>query len=846
MSSEFVQQPPASAEASDLLIAFMEYCDRVGLEPYPAQERAFEAIVENTSVVLATPTGSGKSLVALAAHFTGFWRAKLDGDLPEHLWRSVYTAPIKALVTEKFFNLCATFGPEHVGLMTGDSTVNPDAPIVCCTAEILASMALAQGRLTPFGWVVMDEFHYYSDPQRGTAWLVPLLEMTDARFLLMSATLRDPDAIAADVARRTKGPAIAVQSIERPVPLEFEYREDVLLETIESTRKRGLTPAYVVSFAKRDAAQFAEDLRKTPVPDELKDAASEGRKRITATLEGFGFDTPFGKKLRTVLPHGIGVHHGGMLPKYRRLVERLASSGLITLISGTDTLGVGVNMPIRTVIFRQLYKYDGVAPRQLSAGEFRQIAGRAGRKGHDDHGTVIVLAPEHEVRNTRKKAKAAGGGRKFRPESPPKGFKGWNEGTMTRLLTADIKPLVTRFTITGPLVLQVLHRAGDGHEALRHLIESVADRQEEHLEQAERVLADFEAKGIVRRLEAPDEHGRLYDLRGASALESSFDRPLIPFARYAIERVLAREEAPAADADLDVLSVIESILDDPGAILRAQVRAERNIRFQELREPGQSIEANIAMKEELDAIEHPQPLREELDAYFEAWMAGHPHIADRPPCPKSVAREMLERGESFSEYVRRYDLTHDEHTLLYYLADTVKVFRRAVPLPSPAIRELIDDLAAIVEVVDTSVAEEWEQFGLAPTEQRPVREGSAEDGPRWRLVPRLVRSRAFNWVRALAARDYDAVAGATLDAAQVREAFEPYWSEHETVLITPDARGPDLFELDAATGVIRQTILDPEDERQWIIEAQVDLAASREEGELIAHVTRIGRRVDLF
>jgi superfamily II RNA helicase len=157
---------PASAEPSDLLLAFMAHCEAAGVEPYPAQFEAFEAIFEHKSVVLATPTGSGKSLVALAAQFAAFWRGHrgLDPTVPEHLRRSVYTAPTKALVNEKFFNLCDAFGATNVGLMTGDATVNAAAPVVCCTAEILESMALRQGTTTPFGWVVMDEFHYFSDP----------------------------------------------------------------------------------------------------------------------------------------------------------------------------------------------------------------------------------------------------------------------------------------------------------------------------------------------------------------------------------------------------------------------------------------------------------------------------------------------------------------------------------------------------------------------------------------------------------------------------------------------------------------------------------------------------------
>ncbi|MCA9284757.1 MAG: DUF3516 domain-containing protein [Phycisphaerales bacterium] len=821
-------------------MAMLEYCERTHLAPYPEQERAFEALADDKHVVLATPTGSGKSLVALAAHFVAYWRGHRApaGTIPDHRRRSVYTAPTKALVNEKFFNLCDAFGPDHVGLMTGDSTVNPGAPIVCCTAEILESMALRNGAVTPFGWVVMDEFHYYSDPQRGTAWLIPLVEMTDARFLLMSATLRDPQAICDDLERRTGTAAVLVSSTTRPVPLEFEYRENLLLETLADVRRRRLTPTYVVSFTKRDAAGLAEQLRKTPVSDDLKEDDRERSAQIEEWIASDRFDTPFGKKLRTLLPRGLAVHHGGMLPRYRRLVERLAGNGLVVTISGTDTLGVGVNMPIRSVVFSQLYKWDGQGSRRLNAREFHQIAGRAGRKGHDDVGTVLVQAPEHEIRNARKKAKAGTSGKKFHAEKEPPGFKGWNEATMRKLLVADLAPLVTRFEVTGPLVLQILHRPGDGRAALFDLIRSVGDDVERHLEEAERILAAFEEHELVRRLDAPNEEGRLYDLSQAEALAAAFDRPLIPFVRAAIE--VLEPEAP--DYDLDVLSLVESMLDDPRAILRAQARVARDAKYNELRQPGQSIEERNAMLETLDAIQHPQPLAEAIDVAFRLWTKSHPYIASEAPRAKSVARDLLERGETFSEYVRRYELVHDEHTLLYYLSDAHKVLARVLPEPGrpAAIEQLLQDLGALIEHVDSSVSEEWEHHGqerpAVAAADRVDRAAAARlDG----LLRRMARNCAFEWVRCLAAHDYVALAGPHLTAEAIREQMAPYWARYESINVGPDARGPALFAFDPESGAIRQTILDPHDEQQWNVEGRADMDASRAEGGIVARVERV-------
>lgn len=850
---------PPSAEASDLFLAFMESCDAAGVEPYPTQVAAFEAIFENRSVVLATPTGSGKSLVALAAHFACYWRGhrRLDRSLPQHLHRSVYTAPTKALVNEKFFNLCDVFGASEVGLMTGDATVNAAAPIICCTAEILESIALRQGRSAPFGWVVMDEFHYFSDPERGSAWLVPLLEMIDARFLLMSATLHDeePAALCADLERRTGAPAAAVCSKDRPVPLEFVYQGDrLLMETIEEVREKGLSPVYIVSFRRRDAAELAPRLKNRA----LDEKARLSRELILAELEHHRLDTPFGRKLRELLPHGLAVHHGGMLPKYRRLVERLATRGLISVISGTDTLGVGVNMPIRAVIFTQLSKGGGErGMSHLRPGEFRQIAGRAGRKGHDTLGTVLVQPPEHEVLNARKKRKTEMSGKKFFAESPPRGFKGWNEKTLEKLRDHPLERLVSRFAVTGPLVLQILKRPGDGRESLQRLIDSVGSRSGEHRERAELVLKAFEEAGLVRRLERPDADGCLYDLTQAAELLESFDRPLVPFVRFAIDQL----DLDFPDRDLAVLSVVESVLDDPKEVLDAQQRKAREARRNELWQPGQSMEEANAMKDELEAITWPQPMAEEIGAWFSQWEKRCPFMSEQPPSAKSVARDLLERATSFADYVRDHDLVNHEHTLYHYLGDVHKVLARAVP---PADRRddlshLIDDLAALVDHIDASVAEEWarrsggegssrhEQDALAAAEasHAAAREGARRAAAFDQLLRRMVRTRAFAWVTALSRGECAALTTDPACAEALRSQLEPYWGQHDRILTTPDARGPDLFEFDLASGRVRQWILDPDDARQWFIEGEVDLAASREAGQAVLRAVRIGNHAEI-
>ncbi|NNK07394.1 MAG: DUF3516 domain-containing protein, partial [Myxococcales bacterium] len=412
------------------------------------------------NVILNTPTGSGKSLVALAAHF----RSVALGE------RSFYTAPIKALVSEKFFDLCRVLGPERVGMMTGDATVNRDAPVICCTAEILANLALREGERADVDGVVMDEFHYYADRDRGVAWQIPLLALPQARFVLMSATLGETRPFEEAITELTGVTTTLVKSTDRPVPLDFTYSEDTLQNAVVELLEEGKGPIYVVHFAQRAATEQAQSFMSI-------DFLSKDEKRaIKEDLRGTRFDTPFGKELKKFLHHGVGVHHAGMLPRYRRLVERLAQEGKLRIICGTDTLGVGVNVPIRTVLFTKLCKYDGEKTKVLSVRDFKQIAGRAGRRGFDTLGSVVAQAPEHAIENKKLRAKAGGDAKKVRKlkmrQPPERGYAHWDADTFTRLQQAPPEPLRSRFRVSTSMILNLFEREDNGCLALRKLIRS--------------------------------------------------------------------------------------------------------------------------------------------------------------------------------------------------------------------------------------------------------------------------------------------------------------------------------------------------------------------------------------
>ncbi len=687
---------PGTPGADELLDAFIEWSAAAGIELYPHQEEAVLRLLAGENVVLSTPTGSGKSLVAVAGAFAMLAQGR----------RAVYTAPIKALVSEKFFELTAAFGPSEVGMVTGDASVNGDAPIIACTAEILAQRAMRSGAATPADLVVMDEFHYYGDRDRGWAWQVPLLELPGARFLLMSATLGDTSALRRDLTARTGRDTALVASAERPVPLDVEYRETPLHVSIEQLLSAGRAPVYIVHFTQREATARAQSLTSLKVlgPDE-KEAVKEA-------VGGFRFDTPIGKDLRRFVLAGIGVHHAGMLPKYRLLVEKLAQQGHLKLICGTDTLGVGVNVPIRTVLFTQLYKYDGRRTRVLSVRDFQQIAGRAGRRGFDTVGSVWVQAPQHAVENKRAEMRAAGDPKKLRKlvrkKPPERGYAHYDDKTLARLWEGTPETLESSFDVTHAMMLNVLDRPGDGCTAMKRLLvdnHEPRPRQRRHIRKAVGVFRSLIDAGIVEILDEPDELGR--PVRVNLDLQDEF-RLNQPLGLFAVEAV-AVLDPEATDYHLQVLSVAESVLEDPMAVLLAQRDRARDELMTRMKDEGVEYEERMAR---LAEVTWPRPEAEFIEPAFEVFARHHPWVGHLRPSPKSVVRDMVEHTDTFNQYVSRYGLKRSEGLVLRYLTDCYKALAQTVPAAAvnDRLAEVIEWLGALVREVDSSLLDEWERL----------------------------------------------------------------------------------------------------------------------------------------
>ena len=829
---------------NDILLGrFLEYVEGHRLQLYPTQESAILELYEEKNVILNTPTGSGKSLVAAALHFKALAQGR----------RSIYTCPIKALVNEKWLALCRDFGPDNVGLSTGDATVNRDAPILCCTAEILANIALRDGAEANVQYVIMDEFHYYADRDRGWAWQVPLLTLPKARFLLMSATLGDTVFFEEELTKLNGRATVTIQSKDRPVPLEHAYSELPLAQTLESLMAERKSPIYVVHFTQLEAAQSAQDFTSVNV------CTREEKDAIARAIEGFKFTSPYGPDIKKWLRHGIGLHHAGLLPKYRVLVEQLAQKGLLKIICGTDTLGVGINVPIRTVLFSKLCKFDGQKTGILSARDFHQIGGRAGRKGFDDKGWVVAQAPEHVVENLKLEEKAAKGGKKFvRRQAPEKNFVSWDKNTFARLITAPPERLMSRFQVTHAMLLNVLSRNGDGCVAMQELIARSHESpkaKKAHVKRAWQLFRSLVERKIVEFI--PKTESGAY-LRVNLDLQEDFsmDQTL---SLYLLETIPLLDPA-APDYALDLITLVESILENPELILRKQLDKVKDAKMAEMKMQG--IEYDERM-EELEKLEHPKPNREFVYETFNAFADRHPWVGQENIRPKSIAREMIEQFRSFADYIKDYELQRAEGLLLRHLSSVHKVLTQTVPdaAKNDAVREMELYLGTMIRQVDSSLLDEWEKMrdpNYQRAETQEARPPGAEEADKdvtrdVKAFTAAIRNRIFSFLRGLIIGEYEQALAALTSAEQpegevwtadrLRQALEAYHKEHQYICLDPNARNLRHTYVvpseDKRHWKVQQMLVDPDEHNDWVAEFEVDLGQSRVTGEPAIRLRRI-------
>jgi superfamily II RNA helicase len=767
-------------------------------------------------------------------------------------------------VSEKFFALCAIFGADDVGMLTGDASVNPGAPIVCCTAEVLANIALREGADADVGQVVMDEFHFYADGQRGWAWQVPLLALPRTQFLLMSATLGDVSPIAKDLTTRTSRPTAVVADAERPVPLSYSWSLQPLHELLEELVATDRAPIYVVHFTQASAIQRAQSLLSAKL------SSREEREAIAEAIGAFRFTAGFGRTLSKLVRGGVGVHHAGMLPRYRRLVEQLAQAGLLRVICGTDTLGVGINVPIRTVVFTSLAKYDGTRNRLLKAREFHQIAGRAGRAGFDTSGHVVVQAPDHVIERAKALAKAGDDPkkrRKVQTKKPADGEVSWTEETFARLRDAVPEPLVSKMRVDHAMILNVVHQPGDATTIMRALMEDnhEDERGRRRLSEQAQVLGDeLVQAGVLEWLAVPDAHGRTLQLAEGLQQDFALNQPLASFALVAFGLLEEESETRA----LDVVSIIEAILDDPFPVLMAQAHKARGEAVAEMKADGIEYEERMELLEE---VTYPRPLGEPLLTALRVHRESHPWVRESDLSPKSVVRDMYEAGRTFTEFVAFYGLARSEGVVLRYLSGAYRALRQTVPeeVKTEELDELIEWLGETVRQTDSSLLDEWEALTDPESVARAAEAlaaGEPSPPPRpitgnERAFHVMVRNAMFQKIQ-LAARGH-ADALAQLEAASAAltdppgkvtmgvEAWETalaaYWDEYDELGAGPSARGPELLLVDRSPAGeegriwhVRQVVEDPAANRDFAIEATVDLDASDIAGEPVIRTRSFG------
>ena len=810
--------------------AFSSWASSTGRPLYRHQDESLIEILSGNHVIAATPTGSGKSMIALAAHFVSM----------AHGGRSYYTAPLKALVSEKFFDLVSLFGADNVGMVTGDVSLNADAPIICCTAEILANQSLREGPTLDADMIVMDEFHFYADPQRGWAWQVPLLELTRPQFIAMSATLGDTTVFREQWTERTGRPTVEITDAQRPVPLEYDYVVDTLQDTVERLLSEGRHPIYIVHFSQKDAVDTASSLM------DRKLVSPEIRSQISREISTVSFTKGFGQTLRGLLSHGIGVHHAGMLPRYRRLVERLTQQGLLPVICGTDTLGVGINVPIRTVLLTSLVKFDGSKMRHLRSREFHQIAGRAGRAGFDTVGFVRVLAPEHEVEAARERARLTAAQEAARDEreakrakkkaskkrsGPKEGQITWSRSTFERLRDADPEALQSHFEMTHSTVLNVLGGAADaGRDPAEHLVHLALHNDDQplpanpHIRHLADIYTSLLQAGVVEHLSS----ARAQEL-GVSRLQLVADlpddfalnQPLSPFALAAFE--LLDPDSPTFA--LDVISIVEAVLEDPRPLLYAQENQAKAAAVASMKAQGMEYDERMAALEE---ISWPKPLEELLSPAFSVYARSNPWVGDLELSPKSVIREMIENAMTFTELISRYDVGRSEGVILRYLSDAYRMMRQVIPeeIMTEELESMISWLADLIRSVDSSLLDEWEAMmngeELVEAEGGPSAVGAErafgadESGvvaftANRHAFRNTVRRALFNFVELMSRDDVDGLERASAQAADNDglfgevapwtgddwdHALERYWAEHDWIDINQGARSQALCALE--------------------------------------------------
>ena len=620
------------------------------------------------------------------------------------------------------------------------------------------------------------------------------------------------------------------------MPLEFDYSTTALEEKIEELVEANRAPIYLVHFSQLACARTAQDLMSRNF------CTKEEKQAIAEILIDADFRSPYGKEIKKLLRHGLGIHHAGLLPKYRTLVEKLAQKGLLKVICGTDTLGVGVNVPIRTVVFTQLFKYGGQSTKTLAVRDFKQIAGRAGRRGFDDIGYVVAQAPEHVIANIKADAKAAakGGKSKAMKKKPPeKGFVNWDEKTFRKLIDSPSEKLTSSFVMRHGMLLNLLSRSDeDGCSELRRIIRDSHETASAKATLRKRAFGLFRGlvEGNILRILPKDQ--RTGPSKVALNIELQDDFTLNQaLATYLIEAV------PQLDATdpvypLNVISLAEAIVEDPAQVLRKQVDKMKDKLVAEMKADGVEYDQRM---DALEQVEHPKPGKEFIYATYNEFALKNPWAKEASVRPKSIAREMFEDYSSFEDYIKKYGLEKSEAILLRHLSEVYKILAQTVPpnLKTPEVEEAEEFFGEIIRTTDSSLIDAWEKL-RNPEEPKETKVPKPErEIPYTRNKPALLkatRGLIFQFIKSLSHGSVEhalSLVKSEQTTAQVQESLTSYEEARGPMRLDPEARNhkhTHIQELpEKSIWIIQQTLVDQEDTNDHLVHFQLDLKETDKE-----------------
>ncbi len=688
------------ASDGDLELSFYDkFLWSRGLEPYPVQEQAITAVFAGKSLLVTVPTGTGKTLIAKAALHAALGRNQ----------RAIYTTPLRALTEEKYRELCADFGEGYVGFATGDYKVNREAPIQVEVAEILWNRIVAEKNVSPADIVVMDEGHYFNDPERGYVWEQSIIGLDPrTQLVILSATVGHPEKFChwASITRRVD--MELVDSRERRVPLVHDYREEMLIDTVRELAHGGDVPAIVFVFGREQCFEVARLLKSC-----RRFTTDEEKARIEALCDEALLPSGAAKELRPLLGHGIGIHHAGILPRYKQLVEQLALERLIKFVVSTETIAAGINLPARTVVFPSLRKFIKQQARMITAAEYHQMAGRAGRPQFDDKGLAVTLAPEDVVVELRKELKDAAKRPAYdvekvkksvynraRSDAQRKGDVTWSPDSHAELVRGEPAELRSKTKITAEQVLAIglpdltevplsdLDKRIAATEAslppsmrldIVTVIENLllGDRDRKELTKIlEQLVANMRAIGVL------DEHGKQVSGEMIRSLQG-MDGLLIFYVlfNHQLEYIELRELVEyLIDHDIIQRLLSRKGEDEKREWMRTRLREAR---MENPHVTWDDIEA------EWDKA-HPRPLTkiETIHQEFSS-KVPHPELHGGKK-PKTVWAQLEDSGAGFLEFVDKHGLEHEEGNLFGYL---IRVMNFAQKLGAASGLSELDDMA---------------------------------------------------------------------------------------------------------------------------------------------------------